>query len=165
MDVSFHNLSLHETSQDENGNDISSKVDSIPSITFLGDTGEEAITDVLSSINVTHGSSYLVMPIDDNSIGEVRDEDQNHENDDFEQNIKVPNNGSIHEDPDFEEQNVEVPEDTDDEAFPKPRSNKPETWRRNKVKKLSDLGLHHVSLAGKQKQARAMRNGCTDKCK
>lgn len=193
LNESFGNLSLLETTQDVNGGDeISSENVSpstsmqIPSVTFLGDTNEEVISEVLSAVNVTQGSSFLVLPTDeilvlnnldftasnnneeraaglsdkepeDGPNSEVPNAEQNNEDYDFDQNGEVPHDDPNHQDPNYEA--------TDDEAYPKPRSSKPDTWKRNKVKKLRDAGLAHVSLKGKQQQARSMSNGCNDTCK
>lgn len=57
----------------------------------------------------------------------------------------------------------EVP-DVDPE-YPMPRRSNPSRWKRSIVKSLSNSGKAHTSLKGKQKEARSIGQGCTDKCK
>ncbi|KAK3913144.1 putative 2-phosphosulfolactate phosphatase [Frankliniella fusca] len=159
----------------------------LPVLTFTEGFSQELCAEVLSSVHVGDGET-LVLPLngpvpvteetytepiaevinvgDDALImepenPETTEENNNHNNADDEANFIEPENLEITEDDNINANNAE----DDDEDYPKPRSRKPEKWKRNVVKLMSDSGLAHTSLIGKKKEARTMGAGCSEKCK
>ena len=74
------------------------------------------------------------------------------------QNIPPETNGN-------EVNSEEAVENVEVDPCPKPRRRKPLTWKKSIVKSKSDAGLAHVSLRGKERKARTMGQGCSEKCK
>ncbi|XP_052131286.1 uncharacterized protein LOC113216806 isoform X3 [Frankliniella occidentalis] len=54
----------------------------------------------------------------------------------------------------------------DEDHYPKPaRSQNPDNWKQNQVKKLKESGQAHVSLKGKVREKKTMKEGCSIDCK
>lgn len=62
-------------------------------------------------------------------------------------------------------QEVVAEEVEDDEAYPKPRTSKPERWKKHQAKRLKDAGKVHVSVRGKHRKEKMLQAGCSHKCK
>ncbi|KAK3921618.1 polyprotein [Frankliniella fusca] len=59
----------------------------------------------------------------------------------------------------------EPPAVNDEDPFPKPRSRNPGRWKQAVIKKLKESGQAHVSLKGKEREAKTMGDGCSATCK